>query len=307
MIPLSNPRQGHRFVHRTGVCLLAASVAFLFWASANVQTIGLGVATGETTTHEDESQTRDDLPPNFTETIPFSQVDFDMVLVSGDASGAIAPFYMGRYEVTWDEFMPWALQTDVESEIKKEENRALRLRPSQPWGQVTRGYGEHRFPALSMSRLAAERYCEWLSKQTGKHYRLPTEAEWEHAYNSGGNDLRTPLTEAAAQATAIYFDNSFNEEILDDATREIGSKKSNSLGLYDMAGNVCEWVMTAEPERVARGGHFVSERTELGSGRHVEDVDAWNLNYPNEPKSIWWYVDAKWVGLRVVCDAAVTD
>ena len=287
---------------------MLAGVVRFFGPSAKHRTPGVAVATAQSTANQrNETLHGDDLPASFTDTIAFSQVDFEMVLVPGKPNIATAPFYIGRYEVTWDEFMPWALQSDVDSEVKKEQNRTLKLRPSQPWGQVTRGYGEHRFPALSMSRLAAERYCQWLSKQTGKHYRLPTEDEWEHAYRSGGSDPQVPLTEAQAQATAIYRQNSFNEEILDDATRRIGSKQPNSLGLYDMAGNVCEWVMTKGPQRVARGGHFVSERTELGRGRHLEDVDAWNLNYPNEPKSIWWYVDAKWVGFRVVCDTAAVQ
>ena len=44
-------------------------------------------------------------------------------------------------------------------------------------------------------------------------------------------------------------------------------------------------------------------------GRYVEDQAEWNRDYPNEPKSIWWYVNARWVGFRVVCeaDAAVLD
>ena len=247
------------------------------------------------------------LPAGFSETIPFSQIDFEMVLVPEDQDQNIAPFYMGRYEVTWDEFMPWALQGDIDSEIKKGENRAMKLRPSQPWGQVTRGYGEDRFPALSMTRLAAELYCKWLSQQTGRSYRLPTEAEWEHAYLCGGNSLDSSMTETRAQAIAIYFNNSFNEDLLDDATRAVGSKEPNSLGLYDMAGNVCEWIMTPGQERIARGGHFLSKCDELGRGRHIEDIDNWNMNYPNEPKSIWWYVDARWVGFRVVCNAEMAE
>jgi formylglycine-generating enzyme required for sulfatase activity len=81
--------------------------------------------------------------------------------------------------------------------------------------------------------------------------------------------------------------------------------KADSLGLFDMAGNVCEWTAGKEDakERVARGGHFQSSLEELGlAGRHVEDMDVWNMNYPNEPKSIWWFVDARWVGFRLVCD-----
>ena len=71
-----------------------------------------------------------------------------------------------------------------------------------------------------------------------------------------------------------------------------------------MAGKGCEGVMSDDSIHVARGGHFLSDLNELGVGRHIEDHEKWNMNYPNEPKSIWWFVDAKWVGFRVVCDPA---
>jgi formylglycine-generating enzyme required for sulfatase activity len=111
------------------------------------------------------------------------------------------------------------------------------------------------------------------------------------------------LSEEQANAIAVYYENCFNEEILSDATRAVGSKKANALGIFDLAGNVCEWVIPQDSARVARGGHFMSDRDELGVGRHLEDSDKWNMSYPNEPKSIWWFVDAKWLGFRVVCDA----
>ncbi len=243
------------------------------------------------------------LPASYTETIPYSQVDFQMVLVPGDPDRNLPEFYLGIHEVTWDEFMPWAIQSDVDSEIEKGENRAMKLRPSQPWGQVTRGFGEHGFPALSMSRLAARKYCSWLSVQTGKTYRLPSEEEWEHTYRAGGNRLDTLLSVDEANAVAVYYENCFNEEMLLDATRAVGSKQANALGIFDMAGNVCEWVIPEDLGRVARGGHFMSDRDELRVGRHIEDPDKWNMSYPNEPKSIWWFVDAKWIGFRVVCEA----
>ena len=170
------------------------------------------------------------LPASYTETIPFSQIDFEMVLVPGDPEKNISGFYMGSCEVTWDEFMPWALQLDIESEIEKGENRIMKPRPSQPWGQVTRGYGEHAFPALSMSRLAAIKYCQWLSEQTGQSYRLPSEKEWDHAYEAGGYSLDTILTEDQANAIAVYYENCFNEEILNDATRSVRTRQANSLG-----------------------------------------------------------------------------
>lgn len=237
------------------------------------------------------------LPQTYTQTIPPLQVDFDLVLVPGDEAAGIPPLYVGAREVTWDEFMPWAVCDDVEDSDEHGKLRARKVRPSLPYDDITRGFGTDGFPALSMSRLSAELYCAWLSEQTGETFRLPTEEEWVHIYKAGGGSA-----EAAPEnvdQVAIYDDNSEDEITGDYMTRQVGSMEPDALGIYDMGGNVCEWVLTDPPERVARGGHFESTADEIGVGRHVEDPE-WNRNYPQEPKSIWWFVDARWVGFRVV-------
>lgn len=244
----------------------------------------------------------DKLPSNFVETIPATQVSFAMNLVSGEPASGIAPFYMGQHEVTWDEFMPWAQIIDF-PEVEHGKLRAMKLRPSPPYGSVDRNFGMQDRPALSMSKLSAELYCKWLSEQTGKTYRLPTEEEWKLAYAQGGGDPETALTEAAAMEIGVFADNAWDDAIGDWATKPVGSTKPNALGIYDMAGNVAEWVTDTGEERVALGGHFDAPLAELGLGRYVENQDEWNRDYPNEPKSIWWFVNARWVGFRVVCEA----
>jgi formylglycine-generating enzyme required for sulfatase activity/polyisoprenoid-binding protein YceI len=251
---------------------------------------------------QDESQIPTDIPDAFTETIPSTQVQFDMVLVPGDQAHGVAPFYIGKHEVTWDEFMPWVQGKDLADESLVGEERAMKLRPSSPYGTVDRNFGMYRRPALGMSRLSAELYCKWLSDQTGRRYRLPTEAEWEQAYTAGGGNPRSPLTGEEAERFATYKENAWNDSIGDWATTKIGEHEPNTLGVHDMAGNVAEWVTDTGEEHVVRGGHFESPLSELGVGRTVEDMDVWNRDYPNEPKSQWWYVNARWVGFRVVCE-----
>jgi formylglycine-generating enzyme required for sulfatase activity len=168
---------------------------------------------------------------------------------------AIQSFEIGQYEVTFDEYSAFVLGTDV-VEIPHDKN----------WGRGSR-------PVINVSWNDAKEYIVWLSRVTGKIYRLPTEAEWEYAVRAGttttysfGDDPRK-LNEYG-----WYKDNSENQ------THPVGQKKPNKWDLYDMHGNVSElveddwfpnsegapddgraWVKDPRSDsgrRVARGGYF---------------------------------------------------
>ncbi len=274
-------------------------------AKAAAATVAGGTSTGNPSTATPTATPVDisTLPKAYTQTVEVFQVSFDMVLVPGDEAKGIKPLYVGKQEVTWDEFMPWVYTKDVTDPAEASKLRAKKLRPSLPYGDVTRGYGNSGFPALSMSRISAELYCQWLSEQTGRKYRLPTEKEWEHLQALGRPGQSAEISAEEAGKIAVYEDTSWLDDESDYRPRPGRTKEPNAVGLYDTIGNFAEWVTDSGDQRVVRGGHYKSPLAELGvNGRLIEDQDVWNMNYPNEPKSIWWFVDATWVGFRLVCE-----
>jgi formylglycine-generating enzyme required for sulfatase activity len=191
-----------------------------------------------------------------------------------------------------------------------------------------------------MSWHAANVYCQWLSKVTGKKYRLPTEAEWEYACRGGTTTpyffkgdpgdysgegflkkLFKPDTSTIA-SNAVYAGNSRSR------TGEPSSVKGNPFGLKNMSGNVAEFcsdyyspqtyssdtVSFENPkgplkgqEHVIRGGSFKSDAKDLRSAaRDFTKTKNWLVTDPQIPKSIWWYSDCIDVGFRVVCEPEMT-
>lgn len=229
----------------------------------------------------------------YSESIEGTLVKFDMVPVPAGTLAiegttvAVAGFYVGRAEVTWDLYDVFALGLDTP---KAPAGADATARPSQPYGAPDYGWGHAGYPVISVTRGAAEAFCAWLSAKTGKRYRLPTESEWLHAATlaAGG----APLTPDRRDATAWHRVNASLR------THPVGTKGADALGLFDLFGNAAEWVTRPDGTFVVRGGSF--RDTEVGpAARSVQD-DSWSERDPQLPRSRWWLSDAPFAGFRVL-------
>ena len=131
------------------------------------------------------------------------------------------PFAVARFELTFHEWDACAAHGDCDPHI------------------TASGWGRGRQPVTNVSWNDAQRYVEWLSRLTGQSYRLLTEAEWEYAARAG-------------TTTAYYWGDEIGKGNANcdgcgsqwDAKQPapVGSFAANAFGLYDMAGNVFQWV-----------------------------------------------------------------
>ncbi|MBW3629628.1 MAG: formylglycine-generating enzyme family protein [Gemmatimonadetes bacterium] len=234
----------------------------------------------------------------YTETISGTTVGIEMVPVpagrvkaaAGGQEVAVGPFWIARTELLWDAYDVWVFGMDQGGQIATGKGEDAVSRPSKPYLLPGQSFGHAGRPALAMTFHGAEQFARWLSEKTGKKYRLPTEAEWEHACRAGAADpMGAALTDAA-----WFWDNS------DEKTHAPGSRKANGFGVADMLGNVAEWVAGVDGEPVVKGGSYLEEAKDLSCGARLKQTVAWNATDPQLPKSRWWLPDAPFVGFRLL-------
>ena len=177
---------------------------------------------------------------------------------------------MCKYPVTVEDYMLYAQATGAEVPLERHENLGFDV------------------PVRRVRWTDAKAYCDWKTEREGVKYRLPTEAEWEYACRAGST-----TTYCFGDDASLFGEYAWYAENSEGVTHDVGTKKPNAWGLYDMHGNVWEWCLdryaedydstpcdgtaygvASEKGRVLRGGSYngthencrTSSRINLGSG-----------------------------------------
>ena len=226
------------------------------------------------------------------------------------------PFLMATTEISAAQFRRFDPSFDngvYDKHYKDQVNRGYDMGNQTEFAQP----GNAQFPAIRVSWVQANAFCEWLGKKIGKRVMLPTEAQWEWAcragtdtpMNYGGFDTDFGKRENLADYTLIQMavsgvdpqpiknppplwdyelrDRRFNDGVLHLA--KVGSYAPNAWGLHDMHGNVAEWTRSAyRPypyvEGDGRNNGNADERKTVRGGswyrRSIRATSSWRWGYP---------------------------
>ena len=187
----------------------------------------------------------------------------------------VSDFYIGRYEITQGQWL--AVMGSNPSGFSEGSITAMVMVRNFKW--------DDRLPVENVSWNDAQEFIQKLNAKTGKSYRLPTEAEWEFAARGGNkskgymfsgsnasDDVSWTCLNSGDKPPVIFFDGP--STYYNIRTHPVGTKQPNELGIYDMSGNVEEWVNdwsekygsdaqtdpqgpSSGTERVVRGGHWL--------------------------------------------------
>ncbi len=235
--------------------------------------------------------------------MPGTTVPFEMVrcpsgttrVDESEASIDVGEMWALTTEVTWDLYDIYVYELD---EPDGSSSADAVSRPSKPYVPPDRGFGHDGYPAIGMTRQAAERFCEWLSLKTGVAVRLPTQPEWIYLASAGTDSpYCCGVSEETLEEIAWYAANS------EHTTHPVGQKRPNAFGLYDIHGNAAEWVITDTRKPYAMGGGYRDNAEDSTTTSSQRQVSSWNQSDPQIPKSQWWLADCSWVGFRFVIDA----
>ncbi len=229
---------------------------------------------------------------------------------------SVSEFFIGRFPVTQEEYARFVQATGYPAPLIHSlplitfggrDTLFRELAAAYLWqtDQPPVGHGTH--PVVLVRHEDALAYCQWLSDTLARPVRLPTEAEWEKAARAGTDGLRYPWGEAIDASRGNYLLDPLTKH--QRGTRPTGTYPPNAYGLYDMCGNVWEWVSdwysagyyglgeSRDPHgpesgnmRIVRGGSWVND-----------DVSMLRCSYRHRvPPDTYAYS----VGFRIVCESS---
>jgi len=224
------------------------------------------------------------------------------------------PYYMGKHEVTVGQFRKFADATGYKTDAEREGHNCwgfnmevgnFRAGSQYAWRSPGFPQGDDH-PVINVSWNDAVAFCDWLSGEEGRTYRLPTECQWEHACRAGTTTRWSHGdAEEELRQVANVVDASFKQKYpaagpanwalpWDDGypfTAPVGRFLPNAFGLFDMHGNVTEWCrdwyekdyyerpVAADPtgpsfglQRVRRGGGWDYDAAGCASSRRRADM-----------------------------------
>ena len=198
-------------------------------------------------------------------------------------------FAIGKYEVT---FAQW--------DACAAEGACTQKPADETWGRGKR-------PVINVSWRDAGELVAWLSRNAGKAYRLPTEAEWEYAAR-GVTDASAPHPPFATGSTINYRQANYDANfvyadgkmgLFRQKTVDVGTFKGNAFGLYDMHGNVWEWVQDCYRDSYRDAPTDGSAVTARDCSLRILRGGSWNY-YPQLLRSAYRYATAPEVRLDMV-------
>jgi formylglycine-generating enzyme required for sulfatase activity len=184
------------------------------------------------------------------------------------------PFAVGKFEVTFAEWEACAADGGCAGNRNPKDE----------------GWGKGRRPVINVSWSHVREYVVWLSRKTGKTYRLLTEAEWEYAARAGtttlyswGNDIDcSKASHDGGERSACYFNPGGKRR----GTQTVGSYAANPWGLHDMHGNVGEWVEDCWHDTYNGAPSDGSAAAETSSCRRVVRGGSWK-DFPQSLRSAY--------------------